>query len=179
MNIQRAAIALAISILIALLVYPNARAEENLPEYARYAVCLTGVDTRFDYESDPTFKGFAPDKSVVTNALPHWHFRDYLRDLKMSADEFAEKVIGNCIRADFYRVDGIDHQTHHYAFFPYTQGQNPIFLDIVSLEKAGEPIGEAATEYLNPSMDQEKQAQDGLRGVGQTNTEQGKKRGEE
>jgi hypothetical protein len=115
----------------------------------------------------------------VTNALPHWHFRDYLRDLKMSFEEFSAQVIGNCIRADFYRVDGIDGQTHHYAFFPYGQGQNPVFLDIVSLEKAGEPISGESTEYLNPSMDQEEQAKKGLRGVGQTNTEQQKDRGKE
>jgi hypothetical protein len=178
MNMGRTIFGLMV-LVIALLPAGSVNAEENLPEYARYAVCLTGVDERFDKYEDPTLKGFAPDRSAVVNAMPHWHFRDYLRDLKMSFEEFSETVIGNCIRADFYRVDGVDHQTHHYAFFPYTQGQNPVFLDIVPLEKAGEPIDGAATEYLNPSMDQEEQAKRGLRGVGQTNTEQGKKRGEE
>ena len=178
MNIQRAAIALTIATLLALLVYPSAHATENLPEYARYDVCLTGVDTRFDPATDPTLKGFSPDRSAVVNALPHWHFRDYLRDLNMSFEDFQAKVVGNCIRADFYRVDGADGQTHHYAFFPYGQGQTARFIEIIPIEKAGEAQFES-TEYLNPSMDQEQQAQRGLRDVGQTNTEQGKKRGEE
>lgn len=175
MNIKRAAIALTIATALEIAVSPRANATENLPEYARYDVCLTGVDQRFD---DPVLKGFSPDKSAVVNAMPHWHFSDYLRDLHMSFDEFQDKVVGQCIRADFYRVDGADGQTHHYAFFPYDQGQGQRFIYYVPVEKAGEAQTES-TEYLNPSMDQEKQAQDGLRGVGQTNTEQGKKRGEE
>jgi hypothetical protein len=178
MNIKRAATALVLAILIALLVYPEARAGENLPEYATYDVCLTGVDHRFNTETDPTLKGFAPDKSAVVNAQPHWHFRYYLADLGMSFDELQDRVIGQCLRADFFRVDGDDGQTHHYATFPYGQGQTPRFLHIIPIEKAGETQGEA-TEYLNPSMDQETQRREGLAGNGQTNTEQGQERGKE
>lgn len=174
-NWKRAAVALALSCAL----YSNvAHAGENLPEYARYDVCLTGVDQRFDYATDPTLKGFSPDRSAVTNAMPHWHFADYLRDLNMTFDELQEKVVGQCLRADFYRVDGADGQTHHYAYFPYGQGQNPRFLHIIPIEQAGEVQAES-TEYLNPSMDQEEQAKKGLRGNGQTNTEQRRERGKE
>jgi hypothetical protein len=162
-------------------------AAENLPEYAEYAVCITGSDPRA--QTDPEHfqgaaRGFAPAPGVVTNAIPHWHLQDIARDLEVPvADLVAELAAdynerGQCALLNFYRSDDAG-GTHHNAYFPYAQGAGTKAIPIMSVNKAAEAIGDGNTEYLQQSVDQEMQRNHGLGSSGQTPSEQGKRRGEE
>lgn len=163
-------------------------AAENLPEYAEYAVCLTGPDPRA--QTDPehfagSALGFAPAKGVVTNAIPHWHFQDAARDLGVPVSELVSTLTsayqneGKCVLFNFYRSDDAG-GTHHNAFFPYGAGATPIMLTLLPLDKASDSATGEGKEYAPESMDDEAARGHGVNGnQGQTLSDQVQRRGKE
>lgn len=164
-----------------------ALAAENLPEYAEYAVCITGPDPRAQTNPEHfsgSALGFVLQKDIVTNAIPHWHFQDAARDLgvpvqelvKTLADEYNQK--GNCSLWNFYRSDD-EGGTHHNAFFPYGAGATPKMITLMPLQKAAEFATGESREYIPESMNTEQAAEKGMVGNGQTTSDQQKPRGKE
>lgn len=180
MNIQRLAIALAISILIALLVYPQAHADIHPGDFELQGWCITGPDPRMgtDHAFHAAVTGQVNASATINRApdgadVKHVHLDDLIKDGFIPN---VESTYGKSYIFSGYWVEQ-DGQKHFRAYVP----KDEPYLEQVSCEKALSITADTKDGYLDvaPGGDAEQKRQNGMDGEGQTQSEKGEERGKE
>jgi hypothetical protein len=130
--------------------------------------CVTGPDPVFD---DAVAIETNPD--ALHNDRKHGHVGDLIKDGFIPN---RESLYGRGMVIPIYWTENQDGK-HANAYVPTSDKSMGIhFTDCLSATTIPATV---VNEYLAPSIDQEAQRQKGLGSSGQTNSEQGKRRGEE
>ncbi len=167
---KRTAIGLALG--LAMLLPPVAHADVHQGDFEIQGVCVTGMDPRAGSDPDFAMAVTGPHNADANANDPfHVHLDDLVKDGYLPS---AQAAIGHAyIFSGYWVEDGT--QKHFRAYVPKSDS---------GLEEVPCPIALQVTQntkdqYLPEGVDVEMQRNHGLGSSGQTNTEQGRRRGEE
>jgi hypothetical protein len=165
-----------IAFLAMMLVPTTAWADIHPGEFEIQGWCVQGPDPRMgqgnpDFDYAVTGLHNPASSGSVFNDPPHVHVDDLIHDgfIKDPSELYG--------RAFIFSGYWVEHegQKHFRAYVP----KDDMGLEEVSCETALQVTPDTKDQYLAPSVDTEMQREHGLGSSGQTNTEQGKRRGEE